>query len=246
MCPEKSYPYILFGNYGNNTIALIQWCIEKNIQQLTVVSVDTGFAEPAWLIRIKEAEQYCLAHGFKVERLKALESFQDCVRQRGQFPSQKFQWCAGLLKGVTLLDWLDVVDIRMQYTIMLAKRKNTALGIPLSEWIERSEHYGERRVWHPLFDCAEAEYHRLIQSAGFDILPHQSMECAPCIHASDADFARLSQSAIARTDALEKEIGQPMFHDTIEKMVSKASISKTTSSRATVDMGCGDPYACGI
>jgi len=90
----------VFGNFGNNTIALIQWCVEARLNDVVVVHVETGWAADTWERRVSKAMAYIKESGFDSVLLKPKATFQEMVIDRRHFPSPKFQWCAGFLKGL--------------------------------------------------------------------------------------------------------------------------------------------------
>jgi hypothetical protein len=57
----------------------------------------------------------------------------------------------------------------------------------------------------------EKQRNELLRRAGFDVLPHRSLECNPCVNANREDFKRLTPGEIERVSELEVEISQPMF-----------------------------------
>ncbi len=236
---------VIAGNFANPTIALIQWAVEHKLRDVVIVAIDTGWAAPAWQTRVDNALAYARECGLQTKQLQAQGSFAGMVRDRKSFPSTKFQWCAGFLKGLPLLAWLDEVDPSCEATILLPKRRATAmLGTNLPEYLDESEHHGDRRVWHPLYDCDDATFKALIERAGFDYLGHRSLECEPCIHSVADDFQRMDPAAIERLAQLENEVGQTMFAEPINARVKRhQEAPKTGISKR--NMGCGDPYACG-
>lgn len=237
--------YIVFGNYGNQTLALIQWLISAQLADVTVVSVDTGWADETWLKHVVQVENYARQQGFKVERLRAEPNFADLMRERGQFPSQKFQWCASFLKGLPFIEWLDKVDPRNETCILLGKRRlDSRANIDLPERISKSEHYGEREVWHPLFDCPDEKFIKLIAATGFSLLSHRSLECDPCVNSRDDDFLRLCATTVAKTEKLEHELGKNLFSKPISDMVKNAKPCAANSTDK-FNMGCGSPFVCG-
>ena len=58
-------------------------------------------------------------------------------------------------------------------------------------------------------DCQalEPERNDLIRQAGFEVLPHRSAECFPCINANIADLRALDEQSIKRLEELENEMG---------------------------------------
>ena len=114
---------IIFGNYGNQTLAAIQWVFEAKLSDVSVVSVSTGWAAAEWLPHVAAAEAFADRCGFKVVRLASKPDFSELIADRQGFPSTQFQWCAGFLKGLVLLDWLDEQDRRGQATLIFGKRR---------------------------------------------------------------------------------------------------------------------------
>lgn len=237
--------HIIFGNFGRQTLAVIQWAYEQQLTPVSVVSVATGWAADEWQLHVEKAEQYVKQLGFSALRLSSQPAFSELIRERGQFPSRKFQWCAGFLKGLVFNEWLDTIDPRGQALILLGKRRLDSRAYRnLSEFIESSEHFGARKVWHPLIHHGEKEFADLLARAGFSGLDHRSLECDPCIHNQASDFKRMTAKTIARTAQLEQELGQTMFRLGIATMVHHADpVEKDTKDM--FNMGCGSPFACG-
>lgn len=248
--------YVISGNYGDNTIALIQWVYEKKLREVIVTHADTDWAAPIWNNRVHQGQTLAKRYGFEVVSIKTKASFQDLVRNRRAFPNQKFQWCAGFLKGLPFMEWADQKDSACKATVLLGSRRaDSRARIHLKEFIEESEHHGDRRVWYPLYKHSDEERNALIKRAGFDVLGHRSLECDPCIHSRVADFCRLDAKAIERLRTLEKEVGRSMFDpgncdaaEGIEAVVQWAKKRKNTKDYKPLeffDMGCGAPFGCG-
>ncbi len=249
--------YIIFGNYGNETIALIQWASRHKLDNVYVVSVDTGWAAQQWEQRVSQSEQLAKQHGFIVERLKSKSNFAQLIEHQQDFPSTKHQWCAGFLKGLVFFDWLDILDPAGKAWILLPKRRAISpILANLPEFIEESEHYGERKVWHPLYDCSDEAMAKLIFCSGVSYLPHRSLECDPCVNNTRADFMRLQSNDIKKTVCLEKTLQKPMFaplsyggEPGIEQVITWVKRQKKSAhvvSLAVADMGCGTPFVCGL
>jgi len=238
---------IIFANFGNNSIALMQWAFLQQLADVTVVHVDTGWAAAEWQQRVRQGTQYAKRCDFQIISLTAKASFQDLVIDRNSFPTPKFQYCAGFLKGLTFLQWADEVDPGCEATVLLGSRRaDSRARVHLPEIIECSEHFGGRRVRYPLFAHDNNMLGELITQAGFDRLPHRSLECDPCIHSQASDFTRMSEATISRLAALEKQVGKPMFGRDIDELVQSEDVGKKASvSLENFDMGCGSPYGCG-
>src|SRR5258708_4057588 len=106
---------VIRSNYGNDSIALIEairerQALEPHFKKIYVVYIDTGWAAVKWQERVAKSEKFVKQCGFEAIHLKAKVSFPELVIDRTSFPSTKFQWCAGFLKGLPLLEWLDEHD----------------------------------------------------------------------------------------------------------------------------------------
>jgi 3'-phosphoadenosine 5'-phosphosulfate sulfotransferase (PAPS reductase)/FAD synthetase len=245
---------IIFGNYGNETLGVIQWAVERKLTDVTVISIDTGWAGKGWLEHVETAEAFAKGQGFNVVRLASKLSFADLIADRGEFPSTKFQWCAGFLKGLTLLDWLDEHDPSCEALLILGNRRALSRkSINLTEFIEESEHFDERKVWHPLYDCTDEALMSLVEKAGFVPLTHRSLECDPCVNNIDKDFKRIAAEDVEKTQQLEDKVGKPMFLKAIQgddasftAVVKWFDEKPTGISTNPIEMGCGAPFACGL
>lgn len=227
--------YFIFGNYGNNTIALIQWAKENNVNDVTVIHVETGWAAPSWSQRVYLGQQLATAYSFQVITLTAKKNFFELVREQKNFPSKKFQWCTSFLKALPLLAWLDEKDPQCEATILLGSRRfDSRARANLAEFVDASEHYNERRVWYPLYQHVNSMRDALIIRSGLEILPHRSLECEACIHSTPSDLKRLASGTLVRIAELENELGQTLFPESNQHEDTQA-----------FDMGCGSYYACG-
>ncbi|MFN3234521.1 MAG: hypothetical protein ACE365_03785 [Gammaproteobacteria bacterium] len=254
--------FIINGNYGNDTVALIQWCREAALENVVVVSVDTGWAAPDWSDRVDAGEAFARQCGFEVKRLMSPMPFTDLVKDRQCFPSPKFHWCANFLKALPLLEWLDEVDLSCEATVIIAKRRTEAkANAQMPEKIEDSEYYGGRTVWYPLHAHDLAGRDALIDRSGLEKLHSRSLECFTCIYQQRHDFDSMSSEAIARLKALESSIDQPMYKPEdfggargIEAVVEWVRAhSEEVSDQALGDgerdvyySGCGSEFGCGL
>lgn len=227
---------VIIANYGNGSIALIQWAIENKLPDLHVLSVDTHWQADGWHQHLQNVFSYMARHQVSYQHLQARQGFAQSVKDRRGFPSKKFQWCAPFLKGLTLNEALDDLDPQCEAEVHLAKiatlsRANRRLmdGQP-------NEHYQDRIVRYPLLALSIVDRDALIHRAGFEVLAHNSLECMPCIHQTKADFQVMHQQDKIKLQQLESEVGQRMFESgPIEHGVSHERF----------DMGCGNIWSCG-
>jgi len=244
---------VVRSNYGDESIALIQYlCSQEkhNFDQVYVVYIDTGWSAQGWQERVELGEQYVQSIGFEVVRLKAEAGFEDLVLDRKNFPSKKFQWCAGFLKGIPLINWLDAHDEQGDWVVAIAKRQ-ALYRKPVPEYIEECEFHGERKVWHPMLHIDHQQTLKYIKSAGFKPIFTTSQECAPCIHSTEQNLATLAPHDINKTQKLEQVIDKPMFATRFisEKVVQAKLSFKSAPKNFNMDafsMGCGDPFGCGL
>src|SRR3990167_5336990 len=96
---------IIIANFGNDSIALIQWAHEHHLDNVTVIYVETGWAAPEWGKRVEHCQSWLKKLGMNSVTLKPRLSFTDLMQERGQFPTRKFQWCASILKGAVIVNW---------------------------------------------------------------------------------------------------------------------------------------------
>tara|TARA_R110002110_G_scaffold33533_1_gene114809 strand:+ start:122206 stop:122961 length:756 start_codon:yes stop_codon:yes gene_type:complete len=244
-------------NYGDESIALLQWLHENKVlraelaqfTKIYICYIDTGWAAQSWEAQVAQGEAFARSVGFVPVRLKAPQSFETLCTSRGSFPSQKFQWCAGFLKGVPFLEWLDERDSACEWVVALPKRQ-ALYRTSIPEYIEQCEYHGERLVWHPILSLTQLQRDKLITRANFTILNHTSLECAPCVNSTTAELKMLADNDIKKACVLEAKLQQNFnqHHQAITERVAAAknqTVSRT-SSMDSFSMGCGDPFGCGL
>jgi len=245
---------VISSSYGNDSIALIQWASEQRLE-CTVVYCDTGWAAPGWEERIKEGEAFARDCGFKVVRVQSM-GFEDLVRMKKGFPANQYQFCTAHLKGIPFLNWIDEVDPGRKAVVLIGKRRAESRARAKTPEFMKSEYHGDRTVWHPLYKHSDKDRNGLLKTACFDVLPHRSQECSPCVNANRADFLLLTKSQIERVSALEVEMGRPMFRPKrfgavgIYGVLAWAKYGKNNKNllgeELLEDEGCGSPFGCGL
>lgn len=243
---------VIRSNYGDDSIALIEFIRQKqadnpSFKEIYVVYINTGWAAAGWEQRVQQGEAFVQSCGFKPIQLTPKATFAAIVRERKSFPSKKFQWCAGFLKGLPLLEWLDENDLQVQWRIALAKRQ-ALYRQPLTETIEACSYHGERTVWHPILSLADSARDHLLQQAGFSPLHHRSLECQPCVNSRREELISLSPADKAKSLQLEQALQKPLFPQwgALDKMVGYRSGSSSAHRMDAFSMGCGDPFGCGL
>lgn len=245
---------IISSSYGNDSIALIQWAFEQGLE-CTVAYCDTGWAAPEWEERVKLGEAFALECGFKVERIQSM-GFEELTRFKKGFPANQYQFCTAHLKGIPFLQWIDEIDVERKAVVLIGKRRAESRARAKTPEFFKSEYHGDRTVWHPLYKHSDNERDELTLRAGFDILPHRSQECSPCVNANRSDFLLLTKEQIERVSALEVEIGKPMFRPKrfgavgIYGVLAWAKYGKNNKNlldeELLEDEGCGSPFGCGL
>ncbi|WP_052403152.1 phosphoadenosine phosphosulfate reductase family protein [Legionella massiliensis] len=243
--------HIIIGNFGNHSLAVMQALIERAVPELHFLYVDTGWAAASWPERIAACTAYAEKQGVEVHQLKAQASFSEMVVDRKQFPSPKFQWCASFLKALTILNHLDNCDPSCEALIVSGKRQQDSRRYAnLQEFDYEDEYYQGRTIWYPLWQTSNDEFVGLIERAGFQLLPHQSLECSPCIHSRLEELSQIDPQAQARLEALEEQIGQAMFQYPINQLRGTKGLNKRFKEDSAPDLnqfdrGCGAPWGCG-
>lgn len=246
---------VISSSYGNDSTAMIQWAHERQLQDVHVLFIDTGWSAPGWMARVEAMEQWVKSLGFNAVRLTPAVQFIELMKAKKGFPSQRYQWCSVHLKGVPFLDWIDQADLDCKATVLIGKRRaESPERADTTEFIESSEYHGGRLVWHPLFKHTDADRNALLQRAGFEPLPHRSRECSPCINSNRADLRLLDETDISKVEQLEIDVGKTMFRparhngaEGVRKVIAWASASPGTYNEAQEDLfnGCSSGY-CGF
>lgn len=241
---------VIVANFGNDSIGLIQYARELGLSDVYVVSIETGWGNPLWDKRVEAAQDWVKSLQFSWVRLQPKLDFANLIRAQGEFPSTKFQWCATYLKGDTIRHYLQEQDPLKEATVLLARRRSQSSKFQdLAEFIEGSEDFAERKIWHPLVDCDAQTLQNLVKKTPFDWLAHRSLECDPCVNSDATDVLRLTPDLIKRLAQLEIEMKEPFLphlcHDKNTLQEALPSL-ETGEPRFLFDMGCGSPYGCGL
>lgn len=243
---------VISSSYGNDSVALIQWAHESALPDVTVVYCDTGWAAPYWPQRVDRGETLARSYGFQAVRCKSM-GMAALVRMKKGWPGNGQQFCAAHLKGVPFLEWIDESDPTRIAVVLIGKRRaESEARKNTPEFIESSEHHGERKIWHPLYAHTDDDRNALLARAGFEPLPHRSRECNPCVNSNRSDFLRLTAGEIERVNDLEVEIGKPMFRPKrfnamgIHGVVVWAKDGRRRPSIENEEAACADLFGCGM
>jgi len=202
--------YIVGCSGGNDSIALIQLMLNKKLS-FCVVYNDTGWARDDWSDRIEAVRAWLTGEGVELLVTES-EGLEALVRRKKGWPmpASKMQFCTSELKEKPTLELLSKIDPKCNLTFVTGRRRAESLNrrdMPQHQ-LDSAKH-GKREVWNPLYLHDEAMRDELINQTPFKPLPHQSMECYPCVCANKTDLAAmpLNDSKIDRIEIIEIEMG---------------------------------------
>jgi len=198
---------IVFSSCGNDSVALIQWAFETGLNDVVVAYSDTKWAAPFWKDRVNRVTKWVIKNGGRMVVIDS-EGFPNLVRRKKAFPANGMGFCTYELKIRPAMEWLEKFDADIKatcYTGVMRIESENRKNWP--EVIEESKNHGGRRLVSPLAAMTEADRDSLLDRAGFEILPHRSMECPPCINATISDIQATHKSDLIKVINLETEMG---------------------------------------
>lgn len=237
--------YFIVGNVSDDSLALIEWIKQKKYHDVYCLYVNTKWASPRWQKRVITVEAWLKPSNITFVTLHAKIGFAELVKQQNTFPNPAFASCVSMIKACTLLDWIESKDPRRMGRVILPKRRAAAMafrGIP--EWVEKSEHYHGRQLWHPLYTHTDRARNALLHQAGFSPTGIQSQECFPCIHCPE-QRTLVDQKRDADIKQLEADIGAP-FLPGVNVSPQVATKTQNACLSESLASSCGSPYGCGI
>lgn len=199
--------HLVFVSWGNDSIALVQWLYERSVNGCVCIFSDTGWGAPWWHDRVAKGEQLARSYGFESVRLQSI-GMERLVQIRNGWPSNQYQFCTKELKIKPALEWMQHRDPEAEAVCVIGvRREESKRRASFPEHTIASEGHGGRDLWAPLVRVRTDERDSLVARAGFDVLPHRSMECYPCVNANRADLRMLDEDRIAQIEALESKMG---------------------------------------
>jgi len=202
--------YAIFCSYGNDSIALMQWLYEKGERDAYTVFSDTGWASKTWADRLDEGEDFARRCGYTPIRIHSM-GMVPLVRLRKGWPRQGMQFCTEELKIKPAQKWLNEVDPDGELVCCVGiRRQESRARSSWPEWVEESERHGGRSLYSPLVRVTTEERDALVKRAGFDVLPHRSMECFPCVNSNRRDLRELAKDPerVRELAELEESLGK--------------------------------------
>lgn len=210
----KEGSVVVGASYGNDTIALIQWCVDQGLEDVTCLYNNTGWAwlpygnHEGWADRVARMEEWARSLGYKTAQTTSIGMEALVLSARGSgWPRQGMQFCTDVLKITPTLAWLAENDPRAEALCMNGKRRaESTVRSQTPEWVEESSAHGGRRLRQPLFDHDDPMRDVLIRRAGHEVLPHKSRECI-CVNSAAADLQQWPEEVIARVERVEELAG---------------------------------------
>ena len=235
---------IIIANYSIHSLALIIWAKENLQGDFCVISVDTKFASSDWYTYLKDVFSWLNSENIKFYHLDSENSFSDLVIARKQYPSQQFSWCAGFLKGITILNKIDKIDADCASTILLSHRKDMSKVSQLLENKAEEEKYDFRELRYPLLNITLDKVYSMVTELPFTPVTY-SKECSPCIHITDKEFTKISSQDIKKTIELEENANAYMFNDRPFNTITEGFFRKNEIMQE-LSKACSWEYSCGL
>lgn len=203
--------YIVTTSMGNDSIALIQYMRENHKGEFCCLYNDTGWARKDWPKRVSKVTSMCFELGITVHITKSIGMKAIVRKNKGwPMPASKMQWCTQYLKEEPSNDFYDKKDPNCELIIVTGRRREESQNrASLGLWQYESEKHGGRDVYNPLVNFKEAQRNELIKRFGLEPLPHQSMECYPCVCSNKQELGQmpLNDKRIDEIERLEIELG---------------------------------------
>lgn len=200
---------VIFTSCGNDSVALIQFAIEQGMENIHAAYSDTKWGSAEWPARVSAVKDWCESNGVTFHTIES-EGFANlCKSTRKQaFPRDGMQFCSAELKIKPAMLWLDTLDPGKEARCLVGiRREESASRRQWPEWVDESDNHGGRELWSPLVRHTEEDRDELIDRAGFEVLPHRSRECFPCVNSGKLDLRDMSQDDVDKVAGLEAEMG---------------------------------------
>ena len=206
----SDFSYAVCTSVGNDSVALVQWMLD-NVpdERFIVIYNNTGWARAEWAGRMEVIAAWCKQRGVAFYETQSM-GMEALVRHKKIWPkpASDMQFCTSYLKTRPTEKFLDEIDPDKLLTCVNGVRReesNNRRDAP--EWVDSSSKHGGRELWSPMVRVLTPERDALIEKAGFSVLPHQSMECYPCVCANKGDLAMLDDQRIDEIEAIELSMG---------------------------------------
>lgn len=200
--------HVIFSSFGNDSLALIQWAIERELKDVSVVYSNTGWYRSDWPERVEKARAYIAKAGFTFHEIMS-EGMVNLVLRKGAWPRHGMHFCTEELKIRPAFEWLERVDPKKEAICLVGIRREESFArSQFPEWTENSVRHGNRSLWAPIVNMKEAERNELIVKTGIPVLPHRSFECYPCINANKQQIRLVDEERIKLIEKVEAAMGE--------------------------------------
>lgn len=201
--------YLTLCSGGNDSVALLQFMINQKLG-FSVVYNDTGWARDDWQARIDMIKTMLPKNvTFYTTESEGLEAL--VRRKKGwPMPASKMQFCTQALKEGPTLELMKRIDPKSELIIVTGRRRAESQNRrAMAVYEDESPKHGGRDVYNPMAMMLEPERDVLIRQFGLEPLPHQSMECYPCVCANKTDLGAIKKDdpVINRIEAIEIDMG---------------------------------------
>lgn len=216
VAPARGTPILQFSSAGNDSVALSWWLALRGFTNVTVLFTDTGWAAPGWLDRVARMGRWVEGLGFKFVSIAPVSfgehgtGLPGLVRAKKGWPRNGLQFCTGELKIKPAHDWLEANDPdRRMVCAVGVRRGESQARANYAVWLPESGAHGWRPRFAPLADYTASDRDWLLGNAGWDVLPHNSDECFPCINSNRADLRRVADvpERVRQIESIEAEMG---------------------------------------
>ena len=207
--------YVLKCSYGNDSIALIQFCHEHwqkhplpADEKVVCLYNDTGWAKAWWPARVENAEQNLVKkYGFIPARTTATP-WRELLRQHNAWPDKMRRFCTQDLKIIPTINWLCQHDPEGKCELVCGVRREESAARTLwPGYVDFDSTNEGRPQWSPLVDHTVAMRNALIERAGWKVLPSRSGECR-CVMANSTDIRSWSEQDISEIEEEERILGE--------------------------------------
>jgi 3'-phosphoadenosine 5'-phosphosulfate sulfotransferase (PAPS reductase)/FAD synthetase len=211
---EAMTDYVLFASGGNDSVALCWYAStsqEFKDKSVAVCYSNTGWAASWWPARMERFTSWVRSLGFDFHETQS-EGMEHLVHRKKGWPANRPKFCTFDLKIAPALEWLNEIDPEKHAVCCVGvRREESASRRDWPLWLDSSEMHGGRELYSPLVQVGEAERDAMIRAAGWEVLPHRSKECSPCVNANRETFRTLDQVDIDKVRRIEADTGLTMF-----------------------------------
>lgn len=113
---------IIFGSGGNDSVALVQWAIEKKLPNLNVAYSNTGWAADFWADRLDKFRALVEKNGGTYHEIKS-EGMYALVKRKKMWPQNGKAFCSFELKIKPAAEWLVTIDPDKEATCLVGIRR---------------------------------------------------------------------------------------------------------------------------